>query len=301
MLNDTQAPVASAPARPTTLPLPTSGDTEHGSCPECSARTVSQASDGSEYCRECGLVLSDVPVEQTEPGWVPLSERRTGPASSVSHESIGTKIGAGGDYEQTARLNKYNNRLDYRTRALKDGLREVRSLCSGLELPSTTEEHAAHLYRRALSANLVQGRSQECIAGACVYVSTRQYHQPVMLSDVASASPVAESSISGAYRVVLQELGIGVQPPEPIDFLAKIAAKANLDYRVERRAGELLRQAVEEGRHVGQNPSGVAAAALYAGARPFDEDVTQADVAEAAGVSTVTLSRQWQTFAEYLE
>lgn len=34
--------------------------------------------------------------------------------------------------------------------------------------------------------------------------------------------------------VLLRELGIGLQPPEPTDFLAKIAARAELSYRVER-------------------------------------------------------------------
>jgi transcription initiation factor TFIIB len=218
----------------------------------------------------------------------------------VSRESVGTVIGTDGDRLKTARLNKYNNRLDYRTRALKDGLREVRSLCAALDLPEPTVEHAAHLYRRALSVGLVQGRSQESIAGAAVYVATRTYHNPVTLVEVAETSMVEKSTISGAYRILLQELDIGVKPPEPTEFLAKVATNAGLSYRVERRAGELLRRVVADGEHVGQNPAGVAAAALYAGAQALGKEVTQETLAEAAGVSIVTLSRQWQSFKPYL-
>jgi transcription initiation factor TFIIB len=219
----------------------------------------------------------------------------------VSRESVGTVIGRGDNEPKTARLVKYNNRLDHRTRALKEGLNEARSLCTALELPETTEDHAAYLYRRALAAQIIQGRSQESIAAACVYTAARKYHQPVTLSDVAAASPVGESTISGAYRVVLRELDIGLQPPEPTDFLAKVAATAGLQYRVQRRARELLEAAMADQRHVGQSPTGVAAASLYAAAQSLDVEVTQSALAEAAGVGTVTVSRQRQSFADYLE
>jgi transcription initiation factor TFIIB len=210
-------------------------------------------------------------------------------------------IGAGEDDIQTARLIKYHNRLNHRTQALQSGLREVRSLSSGLGLPSSTEEHASHHYRRALTEGLLQGRSQESIAGACVYAASRRYHQPVTLADIAAASPVDESAISGAYRVLLKELDIGLRPPEPSDFLAKIATSVGVGYRVERRAAGFLERATDEQKHIGQNPVGVAAAALYAGAQALGEPLTQAEIADAAGVSTVTLSRQWQTFRAYLE
>lgn len=309
MINSTQAPVTSLSARTTTRrPRSAYNDyvaeetrSEENRCPECEARAVERASDGSTYCRECGLVRSGVPVELTEPGWRPLSERRAGPPSSVSRESVGTVIGRGGDGRKAARLIKYNNRLDHQTRALKEGLNEVRSLCSALELPETTKDHAAHLYRRSLSAQIIRGRSQESISAACVYTAARKYHQPVTLNDVADASPVEESTISGAYRVLLRELGIGLQPPEPTDFLAKVAATAGIPYRVQRRAKELLETAMADQRHVGQSPSGVAAASLYAAATSLDVNVTQVALAEAAGVGMVTISRQWQSFADYLE
>jgi hypothetical protein len=92
-----------------------------------------------------------------------------------------------------------------------------------------------------------------------------------------------------------------LRPPEQSDFLTKVAAAAGVEYRVERRAFDPLKRATEDGKHVGQNPAGVAAAALYAGAQALGEPLTQATVVEAAGVSTVTLSRHWQAFRPYLE
>jgi transcription initiation factor TFIIB len=198
-------------------------------------------------------------------------------------------------------LVRYNNRLEYSTRALKAGLREVRSLCAACELSTPTEERAAYLYREASRADLLQGRSRESIAATCVYTAARRYGQPVTLGDIAAASPVAEERISSDYRTLLRELDLGLQPPEPQEFLAKVATEAGVPYRVQRRARAVLEEIAEVGGHVGQSPSGVAAAAVYLAAQECDYSVTQATVAEAAGVSTVTVSRQTGTLCEFVE
>lgn len=264
-------------------------------CPECDSTTIGSSEEGTRYCQECGLVLSQHPIERSEPGWKPREQRRMGPATSVNHESVGTTLW-GNSNDRTGVLEHHNNRLEYSTRALKTGLREVRALCTGCELSEPTEEHAAYLYRRASQEGLLKGRSQESIAGACVYTATRRYSQPVTLSDVATASPVTEQRISSDYRTLLKELGIGLRPPEPQEFLPKIATATGVPFRIQRRSRELLEKATGDGTHIGQSPSGVAAAAVYAAAEEYNEPLTQEVVAEAAGVSTVTISRQYQCF-----
>lgn len=264
-------------------------------CPECDSATISSSEEGTRYCQECGLVLSQHPLERSEPGWKPREQRRMGPATSVSHESVGTTLW-GNSTDRTWVLEHHNNRLEYSTRALKAGLREVRDLCTACELSKPTEEHAAYLYRRASQADLLKGRSRESIAGACVYTAARRYGQPVTIADVAAASPVSEQRISSDYRTLLQELGIGLRPPEPREFLPKIATDVGVPFRVQRRGRELLEEATQAGKHIGQSPSGIAAAAVYAAAEENNEPLTQEAVAEAAGVSTVTISRQYQCF-----
>lgn len=58
---------------------------------------------------------------------------------------------------------------------------------------------------------------------------------------------------------------------------------------------------IEDGSHVGQSPTGVAAAALYGAAVESGTEITQQELADVAHVSVVTLSRQWQTIETYLE
>jgi len=289
-----QATVATTSPRTVQAPHLVDSPDSSTECPDCGTTAISRSSDGASYCDDCGLVLSAAPIERSEPGWRPYEERRTGPASSVSRESVGTVVGASyGDHDGQI-LARHNRRLTYSTRSLKDGLREVRDLCTACELSDPTEERASYLYRQAAGDNLLQGRSREGIAGACVYTAARRYGQPVTLTDVAAASPVSETRISSDYRTLLQELGLGLRPPEPAEFIPKIATSADVSFRVQRRARLLLEDVTDNGTHIGQSPSGIVAASLYAAAQMCGTSLTQAEVAEAAGVSTVTISRQYQ-------
>jgi transcription initiation factor TFIIB len=118
------------------------------------------------------------------------------------------------------------------------------------------------------------------------------------LDDMARLSPIEKERISKDFRTVLRALDIGLRPPEPNQFVARIGANTEVSFRVQRRAMTLLEEAEEAGHLIGQNPSGVAAAAIYAAAQEFEESLTQRDVADAAEVSTVTISRQFQKFRD---
>jgi transcription initiation factor TFIIB len=72
-------------------------------------------------------------------------------------------------------------------------------------------------------------------------------------------------------------------------------------HSVQREAAQILATATEAGIHIGQSPPGVAGAAVYGAAKQADPDITQDDVADVAGVSPVTLSRQWQNLKDALE
>lgn len=89
-------------------------------------------------------------------------------------------------------------------------------------------------------------------------------------------------------------------PPLPTAFVPRFASEAGLSDPVRKRGLEISEALIEEQVHVGQSPTGVAAAALYAAAKERDESVTQNELASVAYVSVVTLSRQWQTVRDYV-
>jgi len=79
-----------------------------------------------------GAVHTGAEIEFSEPGWKPQEDRRTGPATSVSRVSVGTKIGDGSG-AGTGFWARFNNRLDHADETLRHGLRELRALASSLE------------------------------------------------------------------------------------------------------------------------------------------------------------------------
>jgi transcription initiation factor TFIIB len=271
-------------------------------CGDCGVTTVATDGDGTEYCQECGMVLSEVPIEQSQPSWTPREERRTGPSTSHLWLQKGTKIGDSGTTSRKSKiLKRYNVRLKYSEKSLSMGLREIRSLAAALDIPSSTAERAAYIYRKTARADLLKGRSMDAIAAACVFIAARRNGPPLTFSWVAEASPVTESDISTAYRTLMGELNLTIQPPEPQEFLPRIASAVGVPHGVQRQARAFLQTAMDEGAHVGQSPPGVAGAALYRAARQHDIDATQESIATKAGVSPVTLSRQWQKLKDIIE
>jgi transcription initiation factor TFIIB len=112
---------------------------------------------------------------------------------------------------------------------------------------------------------------------------------------------VPESDISTTYRKLLSEFELEINVPVPEEFVDRIGSDVSLPLSVRNQAREMLQTVTAAGEHIGQSPPGVAAAALYGAALEADIDITQEDIADAAGVSVVTLSRQWQTVQSIIE
>lgn len=269
-------------------------------CIECGARSFSRSDRGEWYCDACGVVHTTTELEFTEPGWTPRDQRRTGPAATVSRVSVGTSIGRL-ENGSTPSWAVYNERLTYEQRTLSEGLRELRAVATALEATDDVTEQAAYLFRRVADEGLLVGHSMEAMAAACLHAAARENRAPFPLKHVEEASPVECARIKSAYSKLVREFELEVAPPSPGAFVSRFASDADLSTEVWRRATELIELLVADGKHVGQSPTGVAAATLYGAAKELGEEITQEELASVAYVSVVTLSRQWQTVKPYTD
>lgn len=280
--------------------IPADGFDTTSSCVECGDQSFTRSSAGEWYCDSCGTVHTKTELEHSEPGWTPRDQRRTGPAGSMSRLSIGTKIGHDGGTSESF-WTQYNTRLDHEHRTLHHGLRELRAMTTALEAADSLTEQAAYCFRRAAGEGLLVGHSLEAMAAACVHVTARERRVPFPLDQIAEVSPVDLDDIKTAVSKLLREFELQVAPPLPTAFLARFASESDLPTEVRRRATDLAAAVIEDGAHVGQSPTGVAAAILYGAATECGVEITQAELASVAFVSVVTLSRQWQTVQTYLK
>jgi transcription initiation factor TFIIB len=199
--------------------------------------------------------------------------------------------------QQMQRLRTWDERFrskDSQERNLKQALGEVDRMASALGLPEAVRETASVIYRRALDADLLRGRSIEGIASASLYAGARQMGTPRSLREITSVSRVEKLRIQRTYRYIAQELGLGVELADPHSYITRFVSDLDVTHEVEQIGHELLDAGKAQNVHSGKSPVGLAAAAVYAASRLANQRVTQEEVAEATDVSMVTIRNRYQ-------
>ncbi len=291
-------------------------------CPECGGNVVADEERGESVCAECGLVVEEGTIDRG-PEWRAFdaaekdSKSRVGaPTTKMMHDDgLSTNIGwqdkdaygnslSSRQRRKMQRLRTWNERFRTRNskeRNLKQALGEIDRMASALGLPEEVRETASVIYRRALDEDLLPGRSIEGVATASLYAAARQMRTPRSIDEVANVSRIGDMEFKRTYRYIVRELGLEVQPADPVQYVPRFASELDLSDAVERRARELLQNAQETGVTSGKSPVGLAAAAIYAASLLTNEKVTQSDVSAVTDVSEVTIRNRYQELLEVAE
>lgn len=87
----------------------------------------------------------------------------------------------------------------------------------------------------------------------------------------------------------MRELDLRVPMADPMKCIVKIASRSNLSETITRLAMNMMTQIIQRGITAGKNPMSFAATALYISSFKAGENVTQLHIANAAGVTEVTI------------
>jgi transcription initiation factor TFIIB len=294
-------------------------DEQEDVCPECGGNLVHDSEHGETVCSDCGLVVEEDGIDPG-PEWRAFNptekdrKSRVGaPTTNMMHDKgLSTNIGwqdkdaygkslSPRQREKMQRLRTWNERFRTRNskeRNLKQALGEIDRMASALGLPETVRETASVIYRRALQEDLLPGRSIEGVSTASLYAAARQAGTPRSLDEIAAVSRVEKMELTRTYRYVVRQLGLEVQPADPVSYLPRFTSELDLSEEAERRARELLEAAKGQGVHSGKSPVGLAAAAIYAAALLTNEKVTQSQVSEVTDVSEVTIRNRYKELLE---
>ncbi|MDS0477944.1 TFIIB-type zinc ribbon-containing protein [Natrinema sp. 1APR25-10V2] len=294
---------------------------QRSECPECGGRIDHDEEHGERTCRECGLVL-DADAIDYGPEWRTFEDddenrRRVGaPTTARRHDKgLSTMIGWSDEdaygnsissrkREQLRRLRTWNERFTSKNAAernLKQAFGELERMASALGLPEPCRETAGVLYRRAVDEDLLPGRSIEAMTTACLYAAARQHGTPRTLVAFASVSRVDKLPVQRAYRYLSSELGLEIEPADPVHYLPQYASELAVSDDAERLAREILEAAKARDLHSGRSPAGLAAAAIYGAARLTNERLTQETIGEETGVSSVTVRNRYRELLEAYE
>ena len=292
-------------------------------CPECGSTDLVYDYDaGEKLCKGCGLVIQDAAID-TGPEWRAFtreeqeSRSRVGMPTSYSFDDKGLSTSIG-PVDRDAlgrklpistrlkmwRLRKWQYRSRYHSsiqRNLALAMTELDRLTDKVSVPAALKEKAAVIYRKALDKNLVQGRSIAAIVAASLYAACRINGTPRSLRQISKASLVIRKDVARCYRLLLRELDITMPIPDPLIFLPKIASNADVSGQARGLAVKILKEAKEKHALTGKDPIGVAAAALYIGCVQSGDKKTQKHIADAAGVTEVTVRNRYKAMRKQLD
>jgi len=276
---------------------------------------------GEIICRNCGLVVKESLINDG-PEWRAFtpsekeSRSRVGvPLSFAVHDKgLTTVIGRIGKDAygrsiplntklQMLRLRKWQIRSRVHSstdRNLAQAMAELDRLCDKLHIPANIKERAAVIYRKALDSGLVRGRSISAIAAASLYAACRITQTPRTLREIARQSPIEKKDIARCYRLMLKDLNLQMPKPDAQLRVPKIAAKIGVGERTQQAAVEILRRAEKIRTTAGKDPMGLAAAALYIACVMNNEKRTQKIIADAAGVTEVTIRNRYKGLKDAL-
>jgi transcription initiation factor TFIIB len=186
-------------------------------------------------------------------------------------------------------------------RNLAQAMAELDRLSDRVHIPRPIKEKAAVIYRKALDKSLVRGRSIAAITAAAAYAACRVSGTPRALHEIAEASLVDKKDVARCYRLLLRELDMHMPIADPLTYVSKIAERTGISGKTQGIAIRILREARKKRAAAGKDPMGLAAAALYIACLQNNEKKTQKVIAEAAGVTEVTVRNRYKTLKRQLK
>ena len=171
---------------------------------------------------------------------------------------------------------------------------EMGRLADKLTLSRATVEEAAYIYRKAVDAKLVRGRSINAVVTASLYIACRNTDTTRNLKDLEDAANIKRKDIARCYRLILKNLNIKTKVVDPISCVARIGSVVKVKESTKRLAMKILNEAHKMDGIAGKDPMGLAAAAVYLACINNGEDVTQRTIAMAASVTEVTIRNRFK-------
>lgn len=190
---------------------------------------------------------------------------------------------------------------DFRTQAhsptdrnLRQAFSELDRLRDKLGVSDAVVEKTAYIYRKAQERGLVRGRTISATVGAALYIACRETGTSRTLKDIAQIGNMKRKDLARIYRLVVMELDLKIPLIDPMKCITRVANKANLSERTKRAAVEIMKHVTKSGISAGKDPMGLAASVLYIACLNMGENRTQTDIADAAGVTEVTVRNRYK-------
>ncbi len=288
-------------------------------CKNCGGRLVCDPDTNESVCGSCGTVCesADTPFASLgswSPGAIPRPI-----AAETAHKmtydiDLPTVIGnrnvdarGNGIYDsyELNRLRKLDNLMisrDSKRRSLAKAIETIKRATEMLGAGDGVAEAAYEIYRKCNEGRGMRRKAIADIALASVYVALKELGIARSVHEIDQVTKEMNArSVRHYYNFLLNELKIRSTSSDASFFVSRIAAKAGLSGKIERRAIDILLRVKDNPVLISKKPVPLAACALYLAAELCGEPVTQLRVASASEVTPVTIRKRSMEILEILQ
>ncbi len=277
------------------------------SCKECSGDLIQDLDRSEQVCSSCGIVSENAEeINYFSSAISPSrSMSREQPTSNMSYflnlstvinsrniDAYGKRISSSYELGQLRRWNKFSISRDWKRNNELKAFGEIDRIIEMLGLAKSVGKHANEIYHKQVSG-AIRRKSIAGMSAASVLVACYLLGIPSPVDEIEKMSlPVSGKLIRRYYKLLLRVIGIKVTNLDPSNEISKIAAKAGLSGRSERKALAILASVKDNVTLAGKRPVSIAVAALYLASIQENERTNQLRLAFAAGVTPATLRRR---------
>jgi transcription initiation factor TFIIB len=284
-------------------------------CYKKEGHAVTDPESGEVICSNCGMVMVEA-ISENRSEWRAFKTEeanqrsRTGTPTSLARHDMGLATiigrtdrdasGRGLDASMRStmeRLRTWDSRIQVYSpadRNLRQAFGMLERVKDKLGLSATIIEKTAYIYRKAQERGLVRGRTIRSVMAAAIYITCRETAMSRTLNDVAFLNNIKRKGLARTIRLLILELDIKIPILDPIKCVVRVANKVNLSEKTKRQAMTIMHNVTKSGISAGKDPMGLAGSVLYLSSKNSGENITQMDIAEAAGVTEVTIRNRFK-------
>ena len=291
-------------------------------CSECGSRDlISDEVRGETICNECGLVLVEAAVAQGAEWrtFGPNDEGRARTGAPMSYrihdKGLSTDIDwrntdfsgraiSGKNRSQLYRMRKWQSRArvnSSRERNLQKALPEISRIGSQLGLGTSHLEEASSIYRRAVKADMIRGRSIDALVASSIYAVCCMNKLGRTLEEVCTHSRIGRKELTRTYKLMKQKLKMRMDINRPEDYVQSFCSKLGLGTKTTQRVYDIIQEATSKELVDGKSPTGVTAASIYIACQLERQIRTQLEISKISNVTEVTIRNRYKELCEALE
>ena len=255
----------------------------------------------SEICSHDKIIYDEERGEYicTETGEV-LEERAFYQKPGILQDKEERKVSQKNKTLQEIEVRRKEKRLSTRERYLKYAVLELKRLTSVLNLPSSVQEQALIIYKKAVVKGLLHGRKMEELVTASVYIACRTLRVTRTLDEIANYSKVDKRRIIKLGGLIANSLNIKPHPVDPKDLVVKFADELKLENEIVKEALEIIEKAKRTGLLFGKTPANIAASAIYLSCRQHKVKVSARKIALVADVAVSSIMHTYSKIAKMI-